>query len=260
MLVCPSGPNRMSKYSSRTIPTPTKSCTCCWMSLPCTSAYGQRVRTCGTCRKCSASSTTPWDSAPHSRVFCSRMRNEPKSLQIPHLWVGIVRTSLQVTCAITGSDLMPHVVMQCVPNLRNIREDLRRSYWESIGRMREQRHPTVEDVSEFIGPVEQGLDLRPILLEIVQNGDGGQFLDHIVQPLFQFLAHQLDELGGKQGVESIYRINYDDANESMTNPSLVWKTLEKLKVTGKSTKHVHSAYETLLQIPVDEVRRSALQL
>lgn len=68
-----------------------------------------------------------------------------------------------------------------------------------------------------------------------------------------FLCSQMDELGGKRGLESINRINYDDANESMTNKYLVHRTLHKLGVNGGKLKHVHDAYDKIVQLPVTDV-------
>lgn len=58
--------------------------------------------------------------------------------------------------------------------------------------MREQSEPTVQKAAKYTGDQGAGVDLAPIVLEIVINGDGGEYLDCIVQPLFQFLAYQVN--------------------------------------------------------------------
>lgn len=76
----------------------------------------------------------------------------------------------------------------------------------------------------------------------------------------ELIYSQMDELGGKRGLESINRINYDDVNECMTNKYLVHRTLGKLGVHGSKLKHVHDAYEKLVQLPVNEVHYHILAM
>lgn len=90
-----------------------------------------------------------------------------------------------------GCILKVQLVSQFVPNIRHHREELRKKHWIPIAKMREQPEPTVQKAAKYTGDQGAGVDLAPIILEIVINGDGGEYLDHIVQPLFQFLAYQV---------------------------------------------------------------------
>eukprot|EP00210_Caulerpa_lentillifera_P005023 g4797.t1 len=142
-----------------------------------------------------------------------------------------------------------------VPNLRQYREEFRRNYWVQIMKLRDRWkdegvEPTPKLISQYTGVDDHN---APILGEVIRNGDGGDHLDLIVQPIFNFLAIELDEKGGKQGIETINRINYDDVNESLTNKTLVHRTLRKLgETSGSKTKNVNEAYKAITELPFDD--------
>lgn len=81
-------------------------------------------------------------------------------------------------------------LLQIVANLRQYREDFRRTFWVQIMKLRDRWHtegvePTPKLISQYTGV---GDNEAPILGEVIRNGDGGDFLDLVVQPIFNFLA------------------------------------------------------------------------
>ncbi|CAD7698647.1 unnamed protein product [Ostreobium quekettii] len=135
-----------------------------------------------------------------------------------------------------------------VRNLRQEREELRKKYWAFIATRKSRM---MSDVTPVDVMKKAGVDLNQVhlLVEIIVNGDGGQFTDAVIQPIFNFLAHELDHLGGKKGVESMIRINYDDVNESMTNPRIIERTLKKLGVSSSQSREINDAYERICDLP-----------
>ncbi|KAG1671275.1 hypothetical protein FOA52_010846 [Chlamydomonas sp. UWO 241] len=86
-----------------------------------------------------------------------------------------------------------------------------------------------------------------LLEDLVAMGDGGSFMDRVIQPLFVVVAFEMDHLA-QQGEEICFRIGYDDINESLTHPGIVRRTLKALGATGAELRsgEAHSAFDGIL--------------
>ena len=71
----------------------------------------------------------------------------------------------------------------------------------------------------------------------------------VVQPIFYFLAEQIDLMGGKEE-EAALRIAYCDCNENLWKPEVVHAALGKLRSLGGATKGTerHCEWLGLLQV------------
>ncbi|CAD7698034.1 unnamed protein product [Ostreobium quekettii] len=156
-----------------------------------------------------------------------------------------------------GGEFIPVPVdpNQEVRNLRQEREQLRKVYWAFIATIRRDRSGSIDDVTPTEVMKKAGIEENQVhlLVEIIVNGDGGQFTDLVIQPIFNFLAHELDHLGGVKGVESMIRINYDDVNESLTNARNVERTLKKLGISSSECREINKAYESICDLPFRKV-------
>ena len=109
-----------------------------------------------------------------------------------------------VGCSMLARSVPQRSVMQIVANLRQYREDFRRSYWVQIMRLRDRWQnegvePTPKLISQYTGV---GDNEAPILGEIIRNGDGGDFLDLMVQPIFSFLAVEVSPLPFSKNIDT----------------------------------------------------------
>ena len=95
-----------------------------------------------------------------------------------------------------------------------------------------------------------------LLADMVAYGDSGAFLDRIVEPIFNYLAIQVDELGTK-GRDIQWRVAYDDCNESLCSRSQVHRVLKVLGIKINVRKRVitmeRDPYETLLGVGEQKV-------
>lgn len=103
-----------------------------------------------------------------------------------------------------------------------------------------------------IAPIFGGATMEvKLLADMVAYGDSGAFLDRIVEPIFNYLAIQVDELGTK-GQDIQWRVAYDDCNESLASKQQVHRVLKVLGIKINSRKRVitmeRDPYETLLEV------------
>lgn len=94
-----------------------------------------------------------------------------------------------------------------------------------------------------------------LLTDMVIYGDSGVFLNRIIEPIFNYLAKEVDEKGSK-GQDIQWRVAYDDCNESLCSRENVHKVLAQLGVKfsrkkklmrNKDQEH-YDAYESLLRV------------
>lgn len=90
-----------------------------------------------------------------------------------------------------------------------------------------------------------------LLTDMVVYGDSGAFLNRVVEPIFNYLAVQVDDLGSK-GRDIQWRIAYDDCNESLCSKFNVHRILKALGIKFNLKKKVihfeRDPYETLLSV------------
>jgi len=101
-----------------------------------------------------------------------------------------------------------------------------------------------------IAPLFPGATMEiDLLADMVVYGDSGAFLDRIVEPVFNYLAVQVDELGST-GRDIQWRVAYDDCNESLCSREQVHRVLKVLGIKFNLRKRLiqmdRDPYETLL--------------
>ena len=79
------------------------------------------------------------------------------------------------------------------------------------------------------GNVQEMQDRLSMLAELIVFGDGGGFLEHIVQPIFLYLADQVS-VKALEKVEIAARVAYDDCNECFCRADNVHRVLATLGV------------------------------
>ena len=88
-----------------------------------------------------------------------------------------------------------------------------------------------------------------LLVELIVYGDGGTFLEGVVQPIFSYLAEEVGVKGSK-GIEIGARVAYDDCNESLCRADNVHKVLKALNIDAKGRRlevvFTEDPYETLI--------------
>ncbi|KAG1671277.1 hypothetical protein FOA52_010848 [Chlamydomonas sp. UWO 241] len=99
-----------------------------------------------------------------------------------------------------------------------------------------------------------------LLEDLVAMGDGGSFMDRVIQPLFVVVAFEMDHLR-KQGTEAAFHLNYDDINESLTHPGIVRRTLKALGATGTELRsgEAHSAFAGILGLGCEDSSSAAAE-
>ncbi|KAG2442264.1 hypothetical protein HXX76_002351 [Chlamydomonas incerta] len=87
---------------------------------------------------------------------------------------------------------------------------------------------------------------RELLADLVSFGDGGFFCDRITTPLFYVMSYEVDHLS-TLGVDTAYRLGYDDFNESLTCREVVYSALMDLRVSPVdiATGALNDAYQSL---------------
>eukprot|EP00198_Chlamydomonas_reinhardtii_P003823 XP_001693159.1 1,3-beta-D-glucan synthase [Chlamydomonas reinhardtii] len=87
---------------------------------------------------------------------------------------------------------------------------------------------------------------RELLADLVSFGDGGFFCDRIATPLFYVMSYEVDHLS-TLGVDTAYRLGYDDFNESLTCREVVYSALMDLRVSPVdiATGALNDAYQSL---------------
>ena len=117
----------------------------------------------------------------------------------------------------------------------------------------EIRRAAGDAISPIFGGATMEVDL---LADMVAYGDSGAFLDRIVEPIFNYLAIQVDELG-TQGRDIQWRVAYDDCNESLASKQQVHRVLNILGIKINTKKRVitmaRDPYETLLSVGEQKV-------
>lgn len=125
--------------------------------------------------------------------------------------------------------------------------------YKSDRELAEIRRGAVEKIQPLFPGATMEVDL---LADMVVYGDSGAFLDRVVEPVFNYLAVQVDELG-TQGRDIQWRVAYDDCNESLCSKEQVHRVLKVLGIKFNLRKRLiqmdRDPYETLLG--VGEVRK-----
>lgn len=103
-----------------------------------------------------------------------------------------------------------------------------------------------------VAPLFKGATMEvDLLVDMIVYGDSGAFLDRIVEPVFSYLAVQVDKLG-TQGRDIGARVAYDDCNEALCSKDSVHAVLQHLglKVDSRrrSLRFDEDPYQTLLEI------------
>lgn len=80
-----------------------------------------------------------------------------------------------------------------MPNLRHERQELRKLYWAYIEMAKRDDKDDLRGLTEDLVIKKTGVDRNraPLLVEIILNGDGGSFINEVVQPIFHFLANEV---------------------------------------------------------------------
>eukprot|EP00878_Enallax_costatus_P004393 GHUV01004631.1.p1 GENE.GHUV01004631.1~~GHUV01004631.1.p1 ORF type:complete len:1313 (+),score=319.45 GHUV01004631.1:85-4023(+) len=110
-------------------------------------------------------------------------------------------------------------------------------------------------------------DVLQELQDIFKYGSQQVFLNNVVQPLFYFLAEQLDLAGHQGSEEAALRIAYCDVDEACCSPTGVVKMLDALKQEGWErmaligSQHSRDLWNALLQVmqPLTPQEVAALQ-